>query len=321
MKAKQSRTIKHATAKKVEIIQQIPVRVKSVARLRHNVWQPMLSNTLFAKQLEGSVPIVDETPKSAAPQLGDIAPLTSAVRATKVDRSRRSWLHERYDIMRGDGVKLSVTPQFMALFYDLTVPQAIDVLGIPMRTMRRLRVWCGLSRWPRQIVLDNKHPVLTVDAVRKERRNIMQWALDNRDAMLYGMLYKAHQLAGCAMQGVPLASACASRDAWRFPDSVAPGEELPLATAAEEPAPAAEEPVPAAEAPVLAAEEPAPAAVEPVLATEEPVPAAEDPSSVQEAVEIDWDALFDGTGPAEAPPGIADEDDEWRRFFAGDEMA
>jgi hypothetical protein len=131
------------------------------------------------------------------------APRTGPFQVHRVDRSKVSRLHEVYDVMRTDGVKFRVTPQFLVLFYDLTVPQAEAVLGLTHVVMRRLRVWCGLSRWPRQVLLDGKHPVLRLSAVREERLEMMRWAYQNRQEFLYAMLHAAHRLASCDTEGLP----------------------------------------------------------------------------------------------------------------------
>ena len=342
MRIKPNACIKHIRPQKVKV--QTNVRVKSVARVREDALQPALAQALAAKKMEEIVPVLSETGQSKV-DLRQIAPLTSKIKATKVDRSRRSWLHERYDVLRNDGVKLSLTPQFMALFYDLTVPQAIDVLCIPSRTMRRLRVWCGLSRWPRQLVLDRKHPVLNAESVRSERKNIMQWAWDNRDPMLYGMLYRAHQYAGCSMRGVPLPPVWVGEGTWRFPDSVAPGElltqssvgvaslvtpavGLPVIAAVSAAGTAA---VPAAGTAAVSAagagtEAVAPAGTEAVAlvgtAAVVPVPivsvAGESALPVDDFADIDWDNLFNCDDDKVDLPGAAfdkAEDEEWRRFF------
>jgi pyruvate/2-oxoglutarate dehydrogenase complex dihydrolipoamide acyltransferase (E2) component len=199
--------------------------------------------------------------------------------------------------MRSDGVKLSVTPQFMALFYDITVHQATAVLCLSDRTMRRLRVWCGLSRWPRQLVLENRHPVLTTDAVRQERRSIMKWAWEQRDSVLYGMLYHAHKLAGCRMAGIPAPPVAPGVSFCAFPDPVV----LPAAASAAAPAAAS------------AAVAPAPAAVQPAAA--DPDPAAEEPgASAAAELDFDWGELLTPGVSLPSGPG-GDDCEDWQAFL------
>ncbi len=171
--------------------------------------------------------------------------------------------------------------------------------------MRKLRVWCNLSRWPRATLMEGKHPVLTWSAVRKERLHIMRWAWENQETLLYSMLYNAHKLAGCPVNCIP-----------------APAAPVPAAAAVPPPAadavppPAADAvPPPAADAvppPAAAPGEAAPGEAAPGEASAAPAAAAAAPDA-DEVTEndIDWDGLFGSDGHV---PLTDIDNEEWQAF-------
>lgn len=248
---------------------------------------------LFVQPAAMPIQVIPPTPKLAHVQPGEVyaamlasasrAPRESAAQVRLVDRTQTSSLHEHYDVMRNDGRKLRASPQLLVCFYDLTVPDATDVLGIPIRTMKHLRKWCGLTRWPRATLLANVHPVLTLKAVRSERLNVMRWAFEAGQDFIYGLLYEAHVKAGCSVQGLPV------------PETLTPIE------------PCAEQ---VQETPVQQPQAPQPQPVQP------PQPQAPQPPlylddfceqlpehSSELSDEIDWDSLFSGPGPAQSTDG------------------
>lgn len=122
--------------------------------------------------------------------------------AVPVDRTKKSNLMEFCDILRLDNVKLRVTASLMACLYDLTLPNAMTVLCVNERTMRRLKTWNGTTRWPRAMMSTNTHPTLTFKWVREHRWKAMRWAYKH-DPFAYELLYAAHKLAGYTQDECP----------------------------------------------------------------------------------------------------------------------
>lgn len=122
--------------------------------------------------------------------------------AVPVDRSKKSNLMEFCDILRLDNVKLRVTPSLMACLYDLTLPNAMSILCVNERTMRRLKTWNGTTRWPRAMMSTRTHPTLTFKWVREHRWKAMRWAYKH-DPFAYELLYAAHKLAGYTQDACP----------------------------------------------------------------------------------------------------------------------
>lgn len=125
------------------------------------------------------------------------------LQAKLVDHSKTSRLFEACDVMRTDGYKLTITPQFMVCFYDLTVSEAMSALQLTSRAMHHLRMCCGLTRWPRCTLVNHRHPLLTIKAVRKERIECMRLALETQNDVMYDTLYRAHRFSGCNMKDFP----------------------------------------------------------------------------------------------------------------------
>lgn len=141
------------------------------------------------------------------------AELAQAQRACQfklIDRTKRSSLHTHCEVVRTDGVKLLVTEELMRCFYDLSVPQAREILGVPERTLRRLREWCGVTRWPRACMLTKTHPTYTFRRVR-EHRHAMMLRAQADDPFVYGLLYEAHKLGHCDVSAMPLPPCLALR--------------------------------------------------------------------------------------------------------------
>jgi len=120
-----------------------------------------------------------------------------------IDRSVSSNLFQYCDTLRHDGVKLRVTPQLLHCFFDLSMPQSMTILNVNERTMKRLRNWCGMDRWPRQSIMNKTHPTLTLAKVQKHRLLMLEQTY-NSSPYIYGLIYEAHMLAGCDMSVLPL---------------------------------------------------------------------------------------------------------------------
>lgn len=123
--------------------------------------------------------------------------------ARLVDRSVTSNLFEHCDILRQDGVKLRVTRELLQCFFDLSLPQTMTILDINERTMRRLRDWCELDRWPRQCMINKTHPTLTCKMVRDHRLDMLRRTYAD-SPYVYGLLYEAHLVGRCDVSGLPL---------------------------------------------------------------------------------------------------------------------
>jgi hypothetical protein len=246
-----------------------------------------------------------------------VARRSHAVQAYKVDRTKKSWLHEQFEVFNDDGVKLVITPQLLALFYDLTVPQVMGILRISRSVMRKVRVWCNLSRWPRVTLLEGNHPILTASAVRNERLHILRWAWEQQELVLYSMLHRAHKMAGYPVHAIPA------------PLPVPAAETAQLPPLSSEPGPAAEpQPTQASDPQPTQASGPQPtqaSAPQPTQASAPQPTQASGPQPTQasgpqptQALErevteddIDWDGLFGGDGQV---PLTDIDNDEWKAF-------
>jgi hypothetical protein len=182
-------------------------RVKAVARRKNELVKLEPANDCEVSNVNASTVSKDSAPRMSAEAIKAVfrdqsarARRSHVLQAFSVDNTQESWLYKHYDVMRIDGFKLRITPQMLALFYDLQVCQATTILNISKRTMRNVRNWCNLSRWPRDILMSNTHPVLTVDAVRSERISVMLSARASNETLLYDMLRAAHELSGCSVE-------------------------------------------------------------------------------------------------------------------------
>lgn len=106
------------------------------------------------------------------------------------------------DVERIGRPKYRLTKEFLTCFFDLIATEVRDIMRVHDRTLRRARTWCGVTRWPRVVVLTNTHPVLNVPEIQRLRLSYMDWALAN-DHYAYEMLYEAHKKAGCSLEGIP----------------------------------------------------------------------------------------------------------------------
>lgn len=127
-----------------------------------------------------------------------------------VDDTKTSDLFSHCDVVRQDGLKLRVVPEFVACLYDVTVLAAMEILCVNERTFRRLRVWCGATRWPRTEMLLGKHPLLTNKMVHDHRVGFMREA-HGVDPLAYSILHRAHGVAGYSLAGFPLPEAVEPR--------------------------------------------------------------------------------------------------------------
>jgi hypothetical protein len=98
--------------------------------------------------------------------------------------------------------KFLLTKAIFSCFFDLLVSEAREIMKIQDKTMRRIRSWCGVNRWPRNVILSNTHPVLNIPEVKRQRLSLMGWSVTH-DPFCYEMLYHAHKKAGCGMEGLP----------------------------------------------------------------------------------------------------------------------
>lgn len=128
-----------------------------------------------------------------------------------VDDTKTSNLFSHCDVVRQDGLKLRLVPEFVACLYDVTVLAAMEILCVNERTFRRLRVWCGATRWPRTEMLLGKHPLLTNKMVHDHRVGFMREA-HGVDPLAYSILHRAHGVAGYSLAGFPLPEAVEQRD-------------------------------------------------------------------------------------------------------------
>lgn len=228
-------------------------------------------------------------------QKGESIQRTTAHQVTKVDRSRRSWLHEEYRVLRNDGVGIKVTAQFLSLFYDLTIPQVMSLLDVNVRTMRRLRIWCNVTRWPRTDLLENKHSLLTLQSLREERLRTMRWAHEQRDSFVYAMLFKAHTWAGCSAKGMPHPN-----------DLLTAGGDEPAEASDEQPSTATED----------VGEQAATEAVGQQASPAEPTEQEKTPAAAQvsaaAADDAEWSELL---VDFDALPGTDFDNEEWKEFI------
>ncbi len=235
--------------------------------------------------------------------------------AALVDRSQVSILDRYCEVLRGDGVKLRVTTKFLACFYDLTQPAVIQVLCITERCLRRVKTWSGMTRWPRAEMLARTHAHLTLELVRKQRWKMMRWAY-NHDPFIYGLLRRAHAMAGYSTDTCPEPkSGQPAQPAQPAPEP--PCRVKAVARVRDEhlPRSAAPEPCRAEPEPCRAEPEPCPAEPEPCPAESEPEPEPEqEPRRAEPEPEPDWLGL-------DADPDFADwpdapeDDTEFGRFL------
>ena len=105
-----------------------------------------------------------------------------------VDRSRRSMFFSQMSVPRQGRPAFVMTKRFFSCFLDVTLVEATYVMKVTISVMRKLRVWCGVTRWPRSDAVYKK-------IVYKERMKMMQ-EVQGQDPYAYEMLYHVHRAGG-----------------------------------------------------------------------------------------------------------------------------
>lgn len=108
---------------------------------------------------------------------------------------RRSFHDAHYELRYPDGAALRLARDHLPCLYDLTMQQLRAALRVCLTTVKKLRVWSGLTTWPRADVLRGRHPTLTVDGVRQLRADLMAALDPDADAQLLAVLRRAQLLA------------------------------------------------------------------------------------------------------------------------------
>ena len=109
--------------------------------------------------------------------------------------SRRRGFDEHYDVRCTNGRRIRVTRDILVSFFDLTLTEAAHAMMIGNTTMKKLRIWSGISRWPRAKIAAGRHPLYSLDSICMHRSSMMRWAFDY-DRELYAYLERACAYAG-----------------------------------------------------------------------------------------------------------------------------
>lgn len=112
-----------------------------------------------------------------------------------VDRSRRSMFFSHMSVPRQGRPAFVMTKRFFSCFLDVSLVEATFVLKVTISVMRKLRAWCGVTRWPRSDAVYRK-------VVYKERMKMME-EVQGKDPYAYEMLYHVHELAGYKTASMP----------------------------------------------------------------------------------------------------------------------
>lgn len=112
-----------------------------------------------------------------------------------VDRSKKSLFFSQMNIPRAQRPPYIMTKRFFCCFLDIPLSNAVYILGVSERVMRKLRTWCGVTRWPRNDIVQQK-------VVLRERLKLMEEICES-DPYGYEMLYRVHQTAGYDMSPLP----------------------------------------------------------------------------------------------------------------------
>ena len=112
-----------------------------------------------------------------------------------VDRSKKSLYFSQMNIPRAQRPPYIMTKRLFCCFLDIPLANAVYILGVSERVMRKLRTWCGVTRWPRNDIVQQK-------VVLRERLKLMEEICES-DPYGYEMLYRVHQTAGYDMSPLP----------------------------------------------------------------------------------------------------------------------
>jgi hypothetical protein len=105
-----------------------------------------------------------------------------------VKRCRNS--NDFYDVRCLSGRVIRVTRMILACFFDLTLEQTASAMMLGCTTIKKLRIWSGLSRWPRSKIILGRHPAFTLESIRSHRTKMMTWAISS-DIEMYGCFERA----------------------------------------------------------------------------------------------------------------------------------
>lgn len=112
-----------------------------------------------------------------------------------VDRSKKSLFFSQMNIPRAKRPAYIITKRFFCCFLDIPLSNALYILGVSERVMRKLRTWCGVTRWPRNDIVQHK-------VVMRERLKLMEEICES-DQYGYEMLFQVHETAGYDMSLMP----------------------------------------------------------------------------------------------------------------------
>ena len=103
-------------------------------------------------------------------------------------------LDEFYDVRCSGGRVIRVTRTILACFFDLTLEQTASAMMLGCTTIKKLRIWSGLSRWPRTKIVSGRHPMHTVESIQIHRARMMDWAISS-DLDMYSCFERACRIS------------------------------------------------------------------------------------------------------------------------------
>jgi hypothetical protein len=140
---------------------------------------------------------------------------------------------------------LYMTPELFSCFFDLTTRQASSAMHTCDTSIKRMRMWASLDRWPCKEVRTETHPVHTIDSVRRVRRLHIEATRITQPEMFKALLRAEELSFNPREEGFPTALLAGMDE----PDDTAESETAaPVAPVATPPPADAEAPGPRCEA-------------------------------------------------------------------------
>ena len=123
------------------------------------------------------------------------APPPPARRPLPRSQPKRTFHEHFYELRRPSGPPLRITRQLLYCFYDLSLANLGLALEVCLTTVKKLRVWCGLTQWPCLAIRYGQHPTLTADAIAALRSEVIARLDPAREASALRILLRAERLS------------------------------------------------------------------------------------------------------------------------------
>lgn len=124
-----------------------------------------------------------------------MAPLPPACKPLPRGQPKRTFHEHFYELRRTSGPPLRITRQLLYCFYDLPLSNLGVALEVCLTTVKKLRVWCGLTQWPCLAIRYGQHPTLTADAIATLRSEVIARLDPVREAGAVRILQRADRLS------------------------------------------------------------------------------------------------------------------------------